>query len=296
MNFVRRIFKNELPFVFACPALIWQFLFLYLPLCLIMIYSFVDVEKGFRFLRFTFFHYKEVLNLLYLKVIINSLIIAIFTSMICFLISYPVAYYFSMKVKRFKTFLLFSLILPSWTSFIVQIYCWFFLLQKNGFISFFLYKLGIISDGTHLLNNYFAILIGMVYCYLPFMILPIYAVLERMDKDLIEASADLGANHFQTLRRVIFPISFPGVLAGFLLVFIASFGEFAVPDLLGGGKNVFWGSVIVDKFLIFRDWQSGSSLTAIGVLILGSLFLFIYLLNRFFISFLKKGISYNGAR
>ncbi len=293
MNFVKRIIQKELPFLLACPALIWQFFFLYLPLMVLIFFSFTKIEKITELLRFTFSHYQSILNSLYLKVILHSAILATTTASICLIIAYPVAYFFAMKIKRFKTLLLFSLILPSWTSFIVQVYAWFFLLQKQGFLSFVLQKLGIISDTTHLLNNYFSILIGMVYCFLPFMILPIYAVLERMDKSLLQASADLGANKLQTFKRIIFPISFPGVMAGFLLVFIPSFGEFAVPDLLGGGqKAVFWGTVIVEKFLMTKDWQSGSALTVVGVLFLFIVFLTIYMITRLYKKIMKRSTAF----
>jgi len=220
---------------------------------------------------------------LYFNVILRSLVLAAVTSVLCLCIAYPIAYFFSVKVKRFKTVLLFSLILPSWTSFIVQVYSWFFLLQKKGFLHIALEYLGIIGPRTHLLNNYFSIVVGMVYCFLPFIILPIYAVLERMDKDLLEASADLGANHLDTFRRIVLPISYPGIIAGFLLVFICAFGEFAVPDLLGGSKTMFVGSVIVDKFLYFRDWQAGAALTALGIGVLLSLFSFVYIVNKIFV-------------
>ena len=277
MNFVKRLIQKEFPFLFACPALIWQIFFLYLPLAVLIFYSFTEKEKITLFITFTFSHYQAILSPLYFKVIFNSIVVATITASICLIISYPVAYFFAMKVKRFKTLFLFSLILPSWTSFIVQVYAWFFLLQKKSFLSFTLQKLGIISKTTHLLNNFFSILVGMIYCFLPFMILPIYAVLEKMNKELLEASADLGANWFETFRRVIFPLSFPGVMVGFLLVFIPSFGEFAIPDLLGGGqKAVYWGTMIVEKFLMTKDWQSGSALTAVGILILFSSFLLVY--------------------
>jgi len=274
--------RNELHLIFAAPALIWQFLFLYLPLFILLFYSFVDFSQVRFFLKFTISSYYTVTNSLYFRVILNSFFIAIITSIICFFVSYPVAYYFSMKLKRFKTLLLFSLILPSWTSFIVQVYAWFFLLKKQGIISFILEKLGIISANTHLLNNNFSIIVGMVYCFLPFMILPIYAVLEKMDKSLIEASSDLGANKLQTFKRIIFPISFPGVASGFLLVFIPAFGEFAIPDLLGGGKKLFWGTVIVEKFLVSRNWSEGSAFTLVGILFLIIAFLFVYGLTRLF--------------
>jgi len=290
MNIVKRIFQEELPFIFACPALLWQLFFIYLPLAVLLGYSLWIPEEIIPVFKFGFVHYSRILNPLYFKVVANSLVLAFLTATISLIIAYPVAYFFAMKVKRLKTLLLFSLILPSWTSFIVQVYAWFFLLQKDSIFSLVLCKLGIISNSSHLLNNYFSILVGMVYCFLPFIILPIYAVLEKMDKTLIEASADLGANQMQTFKRIIFPMSLPGVIAGFLLVFIPSFGEFAIPDLLGGAKQVFWGSIIVEKFLITKDWQSGSALTIIGILILILILLLAFGLNKFFKKIIKTKV------
>jgi spermidine/putrescine transport system permease protein len=284
MNFIKRLANQELPFIFASPALIWQFLFLYLPLIILIANSFIEDSKIFSF---TFSIYEQAFNSIFLKVLLNSFWLALFTSVICFFIAYPIAYFIALKIKKHKTLFLFSLILPSWTSFIVQVYAWFFLLKKDGFISFFLAKIGLISENAHLLNNFFAILIGMAYCFLPFMILPIYTVLAKMDKKLIEASYDLGANQFKTFMRVIFPISLPGVMAGFLLVFVPAFGEFAVPDLLGGGKSLYWGTVIVDKFLISRDWKTGSALTITGIMSI----VFIFILFSFLFNFLRKKIS-----
>ena len=221
---------------------------------------------------------------MYIKIIFGSLFLALLNTAICFLIAYPVAYYLALKVRRrYKTLLLFSLILPSWISLIVQVYAWFFLLEKNSLISRFLQIIGVISPTYHLLNNYFTIVLGMVSCYLPFMILPIYAVLEKMDKTYLEASADLGADRIQTFKRIIFPLSLPGVYAGGLLVFIPSFGEYAIPTLLGGSKYVFWGSVIVDKFLRSRDWRIGAALVIIGVM-----FPVMLMMMSFFVSKLIK--------
>jgi spermidine/putrescine transport system permease protein len=290
MNFIKRIIKDELPFFFACPAIIWQLFFVYLPLAVLLFFSFFYREQVTQLLTFSFIHYLRILNSLYFKIIFNSLVLAFITAVICLIIAYPVAYFLSVKVKKFKTFLLFSLILPSWTSFIVQIYAWVFLLKKDGIFSNFLINLGIISPQSHLLNNYFAILVGMTYCFLPFMILPIYAVLERMDKRFIEASADLGGNKWQTFKNVIWPLSFPGVSAGFMLVLIPSFGEFAVPDLLGGGKTVFWGSMIVEKFLMSRDWASGAALTFIGILCLTLFVLFSCVVIKFVKKILVKRV------
>ncbi len=278
MKFINRILHEEFPFLFAVPALFWQIFFLYVPLTVIVFFSFVNYSEFYGLLGFTFSHYLRVFKLIYVKVIFNSLSLAFFTSIICFLVGYPLAYFLAFKVKRFKTLFLFLLILPSWSNLIVEVYAWYFLLEKRGLISKLLYYARIISTPTHMINNYFAVLLGMVYCFLPFMVLPIYIVLERMDRSLFEASADLGANAFNTFKRVVFPISLPGVSAGFLLVFVPAFGEFVIPLILGGGKEAFWGTVIVDKFLLLREWGAGFAFASMGILFLILFFLFVYVL------------------
>lgn len=267
MKLLRYIISQDFPFLLACPTFLWECLFLYLPLAALLFYSFVSYNPDGSAIIFTLSYYTNIFKTIYFRVIIDSFILALATAAICFFIAYPVSYFLAMRVhKRFRTFLLFSLILPSWTSLIIQIYAWFFLLEKNGILTRTLCQLKLISPSTHLLNNYFSILIGMVSCFLPFMILPIYAVLEKMDKKFLEASADLGAGRLETFKRIVFPLSLPGVYTGFLLVFIPAFGEFAIPSMLGGAKNMFWGNAIVDKFLIACDWRSGSALTSIGIL------------------------------
>lgn len=281
MKFLSRIVTKELTLLFACPAILWQIFFLYMPLVILFFYSVIDFSEINNTYHFTLERYTTIFNSLYFRVIINSFVTAVITAFICFLIAYPVAYFLALKAsKRYRTFLLISVILPSWTSLIVQIYAWFFMLERNGFFCQFLYRVGILPPSVHLLNNYFAILVGMVSCFLPFMILPIYAVLERMNKILLEASADLGANRFETFKRVIWPLSLPGVYAGLLLVAIPSFGEFAIPTLLGGAKSVFWGNLIVDKFLRSRDWASGAALANIGILLPGLVIFFFYCMMR----------------
>lgn len=268
MRSLTKIFADELSFVFSAPALLWQVVFLYVPFAILMLHSVFDYDVVLQTYAFTTAYYREIFNSLYIKIIFRSFFLASLTALVCFMIAYPVAYFLAMRgSKRFKTFLLFTIILPSWTSLIVQVYAWFFLLEKNGFISHVLQSFHLISPTYHLLNNYFTIVLGMVSCYLPFMILPIYAVMEKMDKNLLEASADLGADRFETFRRVVFPLSLPGVYAGVLLVFIPSFGEFAIPILLGGSKYVFWGNVIVDKFLRSRDWRVGAALAVVGIML-----------------------------
>ncbi|MCK4264900.1 ABC transporter permease [Candidatus Babeliales bacterium] len=283
MNIVRRIVKEEFPLFLASPTIVWQFLFLYLPLLVMIFFSFLSAtEEGFRF-SITLQHYFRILKPVYLQIIINSFLLALSTSVLCLFIGFPIAYFISLKGGIWKMILLILIILPSWSNLIVQIYAWFFLLDPNGLLSPLLRYIGVISKPLHILNTIYAILIGMVYVFLPFMILPIYAVLSKMDKKLLEASADLGANRFNTLRRIVFPLSLPGIYTGFLLVFIPAFGEYAIPSLLGGSKYVFWGNVIVDKFLVVRDWSSGFALAWSGIVFV---ILALLMLNVF--SFLYK--------
>lgn len=268
MKTLRKIFSEEIAFIFSCPALLWECIFLYLPLLVLALYSFFEFSDQTDSWFFTLHYYGQVFNSLYFRVILNSSKLAFTATFICFIIAYPVAYFLAIKVKKqFRTFLLFSLILPSWTSLVVQIYAWFFLLEKDGLLSRTLHWIGLVPESMHLLNNYFSIMVGLVSCFLPFMILPIYVILDKMDPRLIEASADLGANRFETFKRIIFPLSLPGVYTGFLLVFVPVFGEFAIPSLLGGSTYMVWGSLIVDKFLRARDWPFGSALAIVGIML-----------------------------
>jgi spermidine/putrescine transport system permease protein len=272
MKFIRRLFKQEFPFAFATPILLWQFIFFFVPLSAIFALSFFKFDSVAQRLVFTLEHYVRILQPIYIKVILSSFILATLTTSLCLLIAYPLAYYLSFKIKRFQTAFLFLLILPSWTNLIVQIYAWFFVLEKGGVLSNLFYFLGITKNPEHLVSNYYATLAATVYCYIPFMILPLYSILVKIDWRLIEASADLGANRFVTLKRVIFPLSAPGVFVGSLLVFASSFGEYVIPDLLGGARHMFWGTLIVQKFLISRDWASGFAFVAAGILFMAMVF------------------------
>ncbi|KKP25569.1 MAG: Spermidine/putrescine transport system permease protein potB [candidate division TM6 bacterium GW2011_GWE2_31_21] len=276
MGFLKRILQEEYPYLLAFPAIIWQIFFLYIPLLVIFIFSFRDYSESYGFIGWTFSHYERILKPIYLHVVFNSFYLAFATAVICMFIAYPVAYFLAFRVRRLKMFFLFLLVLPSWTNIIVEVYAWFFLLEKRGLISRVLYSLNIISQPLHMVNNTFSVLLGMIYCFLPFMILPIYIILEKTDRKLFEASADLGASKFVTFRRVIFPLSLPGMYTGFLLVFVPAFGEFAVPALLGGAKKAFWGTVIVDKFLLLREWETGFAFASAGILFLLLFFLFVY--------------------
>lgn len=265
---VKELFSGQISFFMSVPAVAWQLLFFYIPAALIIMLSFIKFTSLIHVPTITLEHYLYFLKPLFLWVILRSLSLAFFTACICLLVSYPVAYCLAVKVERFKNLFLFFLILPFWTSLMVQVYSWFFVLEHNGLINTILLRLGLIGHPLHLLNNTFAIYVVMVYCYLPFMIMPLYTILEKIDRRLFEAAADLGCTQWKTFVKITVPLSMPGIKTGFFLVFVPSFGEFVVPTLLGGGKQLFVGSLITQYFLSARNPYRGSAFTCISSLIL----------------------------
>ena len=180
----------------------------------------------------------------YLQVILNSFILAIIVACICILLAYPFSYFVTFHAKRFKNLYLFFLIVPFWTNFLLHVYAWFYVLEKNGVVNHLLQSLGIIKTPIPFLNSPFAIILMMVYYYLPFTVIPIYSALERFDRKLLEASLNLGASFNKTFLRILFPITMPGVRTAFFLAFIPSFGEFIIPELMGGDKTYFVGNAL----------------------------------------------------
>jgi spermidine/putrescine transport system permease protein len=273
--------STELPFIIGAPAMIWQVLFFYLPLAILAISSVVqfselEVFEGFTFQKIAFF-----LRPLYLKVILSSFMLALGNALLCLLIAYPLAYFLAFTGKRYKNFFLFLLIVPFWTNFLLHIYAWFFVLEKEGFLNNLLRGMGLISEPLQLLNTPFAIMIMMVYYYLPFMVMPLYSSLEKMDIRLIEASLDLGASWGQTLRRLILPLTKRGLKAGFFLVYIPSFGEFAIPELMGGDKLMFVGTVISHYILGDETGSLGAAFTLVAsVFLLLSAIVLYWIIDR----------------
>lgn len=261
---------QELSFFFMVPALLWQLLFLFIPLLIVIFYSFIQLPEG----QLTLAHYREMFDPIFLRVIMRSLVLAIVSSAACLFMGYPIAYYLALSVKRGKNILLFLVTLPFWTSFLILIYSWYFLLEQHGIINSMLLKIGLISAPLMLSNNVVAIFVVMLYCYLPFMIMPLYSSLEKIDPNLLEASADLGATPWQTFWRVTMPLSLPGVRTGLLLVLVPTFGEFAIPALIGGSKSLFVGSLISHYYLVARDNALGSAFTVLSgiALLIVSLF------------------------
>lgn len=256
--------RTELPFAFGIPALLWQALFFYIPLFLIVISSFLKVSELGKIEGFTLEHMQLFLTPVYLKVILASLLLALTNACICFTIAFPLAYFLAFRGSKYKNFFLFFLIVPFWTNFLLHVYAWFYVLESHGFINNLLLKIGVIDSPLHLLNSIPAIMIMMVYYYLPFMVLPLYTSMERFNYTLIEASYDLGGSFRSTLRRILLPLSSGGIRAGFFLVFIPSFGEFAIPELMGGDKKMFVGTVVSQYILGEGTGTLGAAFTVIS--------------------------------
>ncbi|MBU6148828.1 MAG: ABC transporter permease [Verrucomicrobia bacterium] len=266
--------KKDAPFGIGSGALVWQSLFFYAPLVLMLISSFSRFHIDGSFEGFTLSHFAQILKLDYFKVIFKSLELGFTTACITLLLGFPLAYTIALKGGRFKTFLLFLVIIPFWTNFLLHIYAWFFVLEKGGFLNQLLLWLGLIQEPIHFLNTSFAVHLMMVYYYLPFMTLPIYSSLEKFDPTLIEASMDLGATKIQTFRRVVLPVLMPAIRTGFFLVFIPAFGEFVIPELMGGDKFMFVGSVVSQFILGEKTAPIGIAFTVLsGTILLFASFL-----------------------
>jgi len=282
-NNLKAVLPRDHSFFLAVPALLWQVLFFYVPLAFIVVVSVLKQLDYSFFGNFTFDHYATLLKPVYYQIIGRSFSLAFFNSLFCFLLAYPIAYFLAFRARHLRNLLLFLLVLPFLASFLVQVYAWFAVFERGGFLNSVLLGIGVISEPLHILNTPLAIYIVMLFCYLPFMVLPIYSSLEKIGNSFFEVSADLGASRWQTIWRIIMPLSSPGVRIGFLLVFIPSFGEFVVPALLGGSRQMFVGSLISYLFLETRSTFVGAAFTCLSgaVLIVGVLFL-LWLLRKVF--------------
>jgi putrescine transport system permease protein len=205
---------------------------------------------------------------LYLRAYLGSLANASLATALCLVIGYPVAYTIARSQGVRRHLLLFLIMLPFWTSFLIRVYAWIAILEPQGLLNQFVLALGLSSAPLPLLNNQFSVQLGLVYSYLPFMILPLYGSLSSLDESLVEAAADLGARPFQTFLRVVLPMTLPGIAAGSLLVLIPAIGEFVIPDLLGGPDTLMIGKVLWDEFFNNRDWPVAAAVAVVLVAIL----------------------------
>jgi spermidine/putrescine transport system permease protein len=246
----------------AAPSFGWTILFFLVPLGILLVYSFGQVDVITLRLHFgwTLENYERIGDSLYLRAVVRSLTLSSVATVVCLIIGFPVAYFISLQSPRTQRILLLLIIVPFWTSFLVRIYAWTSILQDGGLLESAGRSLGLVDEPLHLLYSTTAVGIGIVYGYLPLMVLPIYVALERIDPALKEAAADLGAGGWRVFRRVIWPLSLPGVIGGCILVGIPATGEYVVPAILGGGKTLMYGNVVSAQFLEAGDYPFGSAL------------------------------------
>ena len=244
------------------PAVFWLTCFFLIPLGSIFAYSFAQrgTYGGVRWL-FTLKNYQRLLDPLYLGILWRSISTGIISTTACLLIGYPFAYYLAQHQHRWRNVLLLFVVIPFWTNFLIRTYAWILILRTEGVLNTFLTWFMPTASPIELLNTPVAVQIGLIYGYLPFMILPLYASLEKLEPALIDAAKDLGANHWKAFINVTLPLSLPGVAAGSVLVFIPTVGAFITPDLLGGGKVDYIGNVVERQFKTARDWPFGSALS-----------------------------------
>lgn len=254
------------------PYLLWMGIFILVPLFMILYYS-LSI-KGVDGL--TIANFKEFFGSINLVVLLHSIKIAFLTTIICLLIGYPTAYLISKAPLKKRSIMLILIVLPMWMNFLLRTYAWMNILAKNGILNNFFRFLGL-SPKT-MLYTQGAIVVGMVYNFLPFMILPIYTVLEKMDNSLVEAAKDLGANNFQTFMKIIFPMSLTGVITGVTMVFIPAISTFEISALLGGNKINLIGNVIENQFRVIGDWNYGS---AISMVLMVIIFITMIVTNKF---------------
>ncbi len=245
------------------PSALWLFIFFIAPLFIVLVYSFLERGTyGGVVWHFTLENYRRVFDPLYLKTFWRSFYIAVLTTVFTLVLGYPLAYYIATRPQRQRGTWVLGLMIPFWTNFLVRTYAWLTLLRTHtGLINLTLMHLGWIHKPLPLFGNDTAIIIGLVYGWLPDMVLPIYATLERLDRSLLEAAMDLYASGPKVFARVIWPLSLPGVVAGSMLVFIPSLGAFVTPAILGGGKALMIGNIISNQFLAAHDWPFGSALS-----------------------------------
>jgi spermidine/putrescine transport system permease protein len=258
------------PWLLLLPAGLWLFIFFIAPLFIVLIYSFqTRGTYGGVVWQFSLENFQRTFDPLYFNTFVRSFYIAIITTFACLLLGFPLAYYITTRPPRNRGSFVLALMIPFWTNFLIRTYAWLTLLRTNtGLINTTLMTLGILKQPLPLFGNDFAIVLGLVYGWLPDMVLPVYAALDRLDNSLLEAAQDLYASGWKVFWRVIWPLSLPGVIAGSMLVFIPSLGAFVTPAILGAGKSLMIGNIISNQFLAAHDWPFGSAMSTVMMVVM----------------------------
>ena len=268
--------KDRLKYLLLFPIIAYSLLLIILPLIYIFFISFMKSDSyGGIIYTFNINNYIEIFNIVYVKVFLKSFLIATISTFICILISYPFTYFISQKKGYIKNVLITLVMIPFLTNSLIRTYGWIILLRKYGLINKTLLSLGLIKTPFNLMYNNFSIIIGMVYTLLPFMILPLYSSMEKINPKVIDAASDLGASKIRTFFEIIIPYTKTGLFNGIIMVFIPCLGYFFISDLLGGGKLMILGNLIKNQFLTARNWPFGASIS-IAMLIISYILVKIY--------------------
>lgn len=263
-----RRWKKNIPLLTTiCPVTFWLILLVAIPLIYVLVLSFLTrLPNGRVDFLFTLANYKKLINPDYFHIYGVSLFVSAVTTIICIVLSYPFAWYIAQGSERKKTTMMLLVIIPFWTNSLIRLYGWKTILGNEGVLNKFLLGIHIINEPLQMLYSMPAVILGMVYTLLPFMILPIYASVEKLDKTLLEAANDLGANRVKSFFQVSLPLTSPGVFAGSIMVFIPTLGYFFVSDLLGGGNTMMVGNLIKNQFYTAQNWPLGAALSIILIL------------------------------
>ncbi|HEY4389812.1 MAG TPA: ABC transporter permease [Paenibacillus sp.] len=249
------------------PVFLWLFLFLILPMLMVVGISFMDRDElGNVIYHFNLDSYATFFDPLYLGIYWDTIVMSVVTTVICLLLSYPLAYYIANAGPRMQTWGLVMITIPFWINFLIRTYAWVLLLRTQGVVNSLLLDLGFIQEPLQMLYTKGAVYLGMVYTFIPFMVLPIYVALEQMDKKLLEAASDLGATPWRSFWHITLPQTKSGIMTGAVLVYVSTTGMFVVTDILGGAKSAMISNIIQSQFLGARNWPFGSALSVIFVI------------------------------
>ncbi len=255
-------------FVMITPVTLWLCFFIMIPLLYVFVLSFCSIDNNYNVIfELTFDNYKRLLDEDYIKIYVQSIIIASMTTIICISIAYPFTLIIARAKSKYKVLMYMLVIVPFWTNSLIRIYGWKSFLSSTGWLNNMLVSLNLVSEPVQFLYSRGTTIFGMVYCLFPFMVLPLYTVIEKLDQSVIEASADLGARKLQTLVRVIIPLTLSGIFSGSIMVFIPTLGYFFVSDVLGGGNADMIGNLIERQFQSGNNWPLGSALSIILIIV-----------------------------
>jgi spermidine/putrescine transport system permease protein len=262
--------QNKRALFLMLPGFLWLLSLMVVPCAIIFAMAFFErgVYGGIDYGTATFDNFRRAADPLYLSILLDSARIALTATLIALLLAYPAAFAISRARPGLQPALLVLVMLPFWSNYLIRTYAWMVLLNREGLINALLKRLGLISQPLHILYNEFAVILGLIYSYSPFVILAIYASLQRLDPSYAEASRDLGAGPWSTFFHITLPLTLPGVAAGGVFVFVLSIGNFVTPDLLGGGRMQMVGNLIYDQFLTARDWPFGATLSMILIAVM----------------------------